>query len=216
MKIAIAIPTLDGKISAETVKSLLDEQTFAISAGVDLCHFFIVGCSLIPQARNQAVRDFCTSDAERLVFVDSDIGWQPGDLTCLALRPEPVVGGAYRYKKQEEDYPVEWCQGPKSITEDGLLEVLSLPGGFIAIHKAVFAVWPLRPYVWHGQLFNAVYHAPPGCGEDGTFCKEWREKGGKVWLDPSLKLVHVEGTKRYEGCVADWLKAQNALAGAAA
>ena len=30
------------------------------------------------------------------------------------------------------------------------------------------------------------------------FCNQWRNVGGKIWLDPSIKLDHI-GTYIYEG-----------------
>ena len=34
--------------------------------------------------------------------------------------------------------------------------------------------------------------------EDWVFCNQWRDVGGKIWLDPTIKLDHV-GTYIYEG-----------------
>ena len=34
--------------------------------------------------------------------------------------------------------------------------------------------------------------------EDWGFCRRWRQIGGKVWADPSIKLVHY-GEHAYRG-----------------
>ena len=97
MKVFIAIPAYDRKISVETARSLWNEQAVAREAGVDVQVSFAPGNSLITHARNQCVREFITSCADRLVFLDSDVAWEPGDLLKVALRPEDFVGGGYRY-----------------------------------------------------------------------------------------------------------------------
>lgn len=37
--------------------------------------------------------------------------------------------------------------------------------------------------------------------EDYTFCKRWRDMGGKVWLDKSIKLDHI-GRKMFKGDIS--------------
>jgi hypothetical protein len=34
--------------------------------------------------------------------------------------------------------------------------------------------------------------------EDFTFCRRWRQMGGKIWLDPKSRLSH-HGTFRFQG-----------------
>jgi hypothetical protein len=62
----------------------LNEQGVAIGAGIEFKAVFLPGCSLITQARNQIVSDFLESDADKLVFIDADVSWEPGDIIKLA------------------------------------------------------------------------------------------------------------------------------------
>lgn len=211
MKVLVAIPAYDSKIACETARSLLQEQAVASAAGVELQTLFAPGNSLITHARNQSVRDFMQSDADRLVFVDSDVAWEPGGLLRVAIKTEDFVGGAYRYKKAEEAYPVHWT-GAKVDPASGLVEVSMLPGGFMSLSKNVFGRLYAehgaeRAYSTEGENFYAFFYLPPnGDGEDGTFCKDWRAIGGKCWLDPDLTLTHVGGAPKYTGNIARWLE----------
>jgi hypothetical protein len=214
MRIFIAIPSFDGKICFETVRSLLIEQGAAGLAGHELQHGLLPGCSLITQARNQLVRDFLSSDCERLVFVDADVAWSTGELLRIATHPVDFVGGVYRFKEARERYPVHWIEERAEIWADkatGLIEVALIPCGFMSLSRDVFVrlagAFPERAYNHAGEIFHAYFHCPPGDGEDGTFCREWREQGGQVWLDPELTLTHVGGSQAYTGRVGALLKA---------
>ena len=218
MKVFVAIPAYDGKVGVETVRALLNEQGAAVLLGVELQVALLPGCSLITMARNQMVADFRASDCDRMVFVDSDVSWEPGALIKLAQHPVDIVGGAYRYKKTQEDYPVRWL--PKAELwadpDTGLLEVESVPGGFLAISRAALdkleAAHPDRAYSHEGQQFHGFFHAPVGngriWGEDTAFCNDWREIGGQVWLDPNLTLTHVGGNPAFPGNIGAWLKSR--------
>lgn len=212
MKICVAIPCYDRKMTCETARSLLIEQALSVTLGVQMEVMFTPGCSLITHARNSAVQDFMDSDADRLVFLDSDIAWEPGALLRLAAYPVEFVGGAYRYKDADENYPIHWLDRPElwSDPETGLLEVRALPGGFLSLSRSVFeklaAAHPTRAYFHHGKAFQAFFHVPPGAGEDGQFCLDWIDAGGKVWLDPTLTLTHVDGAQKYTGNIGAWLR----------
>lgn len=216
MKIFVAVPAYDGRLAIETARALFNEQAAAAVAGDEIHIAFLPGCSLITQARNQLARDFLDSDAERLVFVDSDVAWSLGALLRIAHAPVPLAGGAYRYKSEDENYPVIWLERDElwADPETGLLEVMSLPGGFLSISREVFeklaAAFPGRGYSFQGHDFHGFFHAPitDGVmyGEDAAFCLDWRAIGGQVWLDPELQLTHVGGAKAFSGCVGDWLR----------
>ena len=38
-------------------------------------------------------------------------------------------------------------------------------------------------------------------GEDAAWCRDWRALGGTVWIDPTIRLVHV-GETEYTGDVS--------------
>jgi glycosyltransferase involved in cell wall biosynthesis len=214
LNIFVAIPAYDGKVCVETVRSLLNEQMVAAGAGVEFKAVFLPGCSLITHARNQMAQDFLDSEADRLVFIDADVSWEPGNLIRLAAHAVDFVGGAYRLKQETEAYPVGWLDEPELIAQDGLLEVASVPGGFLALSRKVFddlkLEYPDRGYSHYQFNGHGYFHAPIQngrlYGEDTAFCNDWRNIGGKVWLDPELTLTHVGGSNEYIGRIGDWLR----------
>lgn len=219
MKLFAAIPAYDGKVCAATARALIDEQAVAGAAGVELRVAFLPGCSLITHARNQLAHDFMESDCDRLVFIDADVSWEPGSVCKLAAHDKDFVGGAYRFKADDEGYPVGWLDNPELWAEDGLLEVASLPGGFLCLTRHVFETLadPDRLYQHHQFTGFGYFHAPITggrlYGEDTAFCADWRAKGGKVWLDPELSLSHHGGNATYAGHIGNWLRGRNGNAG---
>lgn len=218
MKIVVAIPVYDGKLPIEVVRCLLIEQAAAHVAGDELILRFLSSCSHPAMGRNQLANDFLESDADRLVFLDADVTFEVGSLLRVAHHDFDFVGGAYRYKQIRENYPVGWALDEKNqgvpMNRAGLLLVDSLPGGFLSLSRKVFAdlkaAHPERGYSHFGKQAHAYFQMPfvDGnlYGEDSYFCKEWRDTGGKVWLDPELTLTHWDFNTPYEGHIGNWLK----------
>lgn len=215
MRIFVAIPCYDGKLPTETVKSLLDEQIAAIAGGDELRTMFLPGCSLITMARNHLAQTFLESDCDRLMFVDADISWPMGELVKVAKRKQDVVGGAYRYKREKESYPVGWIKTDNGIwADDGLVEVEFMPTGFLAINKSVLMrlkeADPTRNYSHDGKSQHCWFENPfvdgKFCGEDAWFCHQWRKLGGKVYLDHTVTLTHHNGPQAFTGNAGEWLQ----------
>lgn len=220
MKINVAIPVYDGKVPVETVRCLLNEQTAGLLGG-DVVQFrFLPNCSHPAMGRNQLAQDFMDSDFDRLVFLDSDITFEPGALIKLAKQPVDFVGGAYRYKNESEIYPIGWLEDAELwANEQGLLEIAHLPGGFMSLSRNVFEklkeAHPEREYDHMGHnahcYFEMKYQDGTLYGEDVHFCKEWRRIGGKVFLDPELTLTHWDFNKPYIGNIGKWLRKRSGI-----
>lgn len=216
MKIFVAIPVYDGKLPVETVRCLLDEQIFAIGNGDEMQTRFLSNCSHPAMGRNQLAQDFMDSSADRLVFLDSDITFPAGSIVKIANQPVDFVGGAYRYKIETEAYPVGWITSRPELhaSEHGLLEVATVPGGFVSLSRNVFETLkrehPGRSYEHFGKVAHGYFQMPfmngHLYGEDSCFCKEWREAGGQVWLDPEITLTHWDFNKPFIGHIGKWLK----------
>lgn len=217
MKILVAIPVYDGKLPVETVRCLLQEQTAALVNGDDFSVRFLPACSHPAMGRNQLANDFMESDADRLVFLDSDVTFEPGSIVKIAHHPVDFVGGAYRFKLDSEQYPVGWADGEQiPMNRIGLCLVSTLPGGFLSLSKKVFETLknahPDRQYEHFGKHAHCYFQMPfTGghlYGEDSYFCKEWRDTGGQVWLDPELSLTHWDFNKPYKGHIGNWLRSR--------
>lgn len=222
MKILVAVPVYDGKLPVESARCLLDEVIFALASGDELSVRFLPSCSHPAMGRNQLADDFLKSDSDRLVFLDADVTFEPGSLLKLAHHPQDLVGGCYRFKQEVENYPIGWLPDPELkglwSDEQGLIKVASLPGGFLAISRKAFEILreahPEREYEHFGRKAHAFFQMPfiDGhlCGEDSFFCREWRDAGGSVFLDPDLTLTHWDFNRPYPGNIGAWLRSRAA------
>lgn len=219
MKILVAIPVYDGKLPVETVRCLLNEQALVLGTGNEIQVRFLPNCSHAAMGRNQLAKEFMDSDCDRLVFLDSDVTCEPGAIVKIAHFKADFVGGAYRFKFDEENYPVGWLPHDLYANPEGLLEVSCLPGGFLSLSRRVFEklkeAHPDREYEHFGKKCHAYFTMPwmDGAlyGEDSYFCKSWRDLGEKVYLDPEITLTHWDFNKPYIGHIGNWLKRRAGL-----
>jgi hypothetical protein len=209
-KVFIAIPALCG-VKDATTKSI--ETLDALGVGLHL--HIRVGDSILPQARNVLLAMF-------LLCIDADIAWQPDAMARLLSHPVDFVAGAYRYKREPEEYPMQWLSKPELHADPatGLLEVAGVPFGFVRLSRSCCERmaearkdYPFRvhdaPDLQCWCVFDLGYANGQYIGEDFVFCNRWRELGGKVWIDPELELTHVDVKGQgYTGSIGRWLKAR--------
>lgn len=84
-------------------KSIADLSALCTQYGIPLQLYFLFNESLITRARNYCADEFMRSEAEHLMFIDSDICFDPRDvLTLMSLqvlnKDFNVIGGAYPKK----------------------------------------------------------------------------------------------------------------------
>jgi hypothetical protein len=215
MRVFVAIPAYDGKVCVETVDALLGESLLAFSQGHVLDVRFLPGCSAIHSARNAMVQDFLDSGCDRMVFIDADVKWTPGDLLKLAQMPHDLIGGAYRHKRAEEAYVVQWDDDVPELHADkhGALKVKGLGCGFLAVSRyCLEAIRGLgdRTYSEAGKTRFAYFDMPfDGVlwGEDLRFCHMARLAGVSCHVLPELELTHVGGPfSHFTGRLGDWLR----------
>ena len=85
-KLFVATPMYGGQCHGMYCKSTADLAKLCTHYGIEVKFFYLFNESLITRARNYCVDEFMRSDYTHLMFIDSDIGFDPNDvLTLLAL-----------------------------------------------------------------------------------------------------------------------------------
>jgi len=85
-KLFVATPMYGGQCHGMYTKSTADLAKLCTHYGIEVKFFYLFNESLITRARNYCVDEFMRSDYTHLMFIDSDIGFDPNDvLTLLAL-----------------------------------------------------------------------------------------------------------------------------------
>ena len=108
-KLFVAAPMYGGMCAGMFAKSTNDLSALCTHYGIELRFYYLFNESLITRARNYCVDEFLRSDSTHLMFIDSDIGFDPRDvLSLLALseghetvndgNPLDIVCGPYPKK----------------------------------------------------------------------------------------------------------------------
>lgn len=103
-KLFIATPMYGGACAGMFARSIADLSAICAQNGIPLQMYFLFNESLITRARNYCVDEFMRSEAEHLMFIDSDIGFNPHDVIALmALQANEedkydIIGGPYPKK----------------------------------------------------------------------------------------------------------------------
>ena len=100
-KIFVATPMYGGQCHGMYTKSTADLAKLTSHYGIDIKFFYLFNESLITRARNYCVDEFLRSDYTHLMFIDSDIGFDPNDVLTMAALMDP-----------EEENPKEIMCGP--------------------------------------------------------------------------------------------------------
>lgn len=191
--------------------SMLKLQESLLAAGLPHEIHIISNESAVHRARNKAVQRFLESEYSHMMFIDSDIEFTPEDVAKLwNLDADTSVGlcvGVYTMKKQGEDRYAAWHNG-KLITDlsqfDEPFDVDYAGTGFMLISRATIKriqeAHPERKYTDKDGEIHQTFLFPLNdnieLSEDYNFCREHKELGGRVLMDPSIKLGHY-GLARY-------------------
>jgi hypothetical protein len=165
--IFLATPMYGGQCAGMFAKSVADLSSICTANGINLKSYFLFNESLITRARNYCVDEFLRSDCTHMMFIDSDIGFNPHDvLAMLALQSDEsdfdVIAGPYPKKciswekiklavdkgiadddaNVLERFVGDYVFNPKGVTGsfriDEPIEVSEVGTGFMMIRRSTF------------------------------------------------------------------------------
>ena len=209
--IQIAIPAFNGMMHVSCFNSLLQFLIEASKVNLNWTLDTMGNESLIPRARNNLAGKFLhNTNATHLMFIDSDIRFNPTDIIKLLTADKDICCGAYPVKQMPPQLVINDLTNGE--LEGDLVEVNTAGTGFMLIKRDVFNKmidnFPKTKYsdnVGLGAQYNPYLYAlfdtdisEEGyyLSEDWTFCLRWRSIGGKVWIHKGIDLGHV-GTYEY-------------------
>ena len=166
-KLFLATPMYGGNCVGMYTRAIADLSAVCAKYGIPLQLYFLFNESLITRARNYCADEFLRSDATHMLFIDSDIGFNPQDvLALLAIQdddsPYDVIGAPYPKKciswekvkqavdkgfadedpnKLERfvgDYVFNPKGGQKEIPIGEPVEVMEMGTGFMMIRRKTF------------------------------------------------------------------------------
>lgn len=176
----VATPMYGGQCFGSYTKSILDLSRVCQSYGIKVQFSFLFNESLITRARNYLVDEFMRSDHTHLMFIDSDIDFNPMDVIALLALDKPIAGGPYPKKciaweniydamkygfvandnrGQLADFAGDFVfnsvPGTKEIQLNEITEVLEIGTGFMLINRDTFTKFSeAYPQYWYNPDHN--------------------------------------------------------------
>jgi hypothetical protein len=144
---------------------------------------------------------------ERIMWIDSDVGFSAAAVEQLIRHDLPVVAGLYP-KKGQRAFAVYFEESTKEIAlgeGGGLVDVKYVGTGFLLAHRMVYddiqrtfglpvcnTKWgqPTVPYF----LPMVIPDGANGwwyLGEDFSFCERARQAGHRITVDTTIRLGHI-------------------------
>ena len=166
------------------------------------------GCSAIDHARSLLASEAVRRGSSSLLFIDSDIAFEPNDALRLFARAEPVVAGVYLKKNApalSSMFPPEISSVVFGAASPGLYPLKYAAGGFLRIQSSVLqkmtrelplplcnthieaGFWPFfQPLVYRQDDGTHHYLA-----EDWAFSHRLRQVGITPLADTTIRLFHL-------------------------
>lgn len=204
-RIHFALPCYGGMLTESTFMSFIKFSAAARQLSMEWTIETLVNESLISRGRNTLVAKFMHNPtATHLMFVDADIGWQSWHPLALLDRKVDVIGGMYPMKTLPLKWVVNGLPG-NNVDATGLQEVSKAGTGFLLIKREVFVKLREHPAVkkykndialdpvydqYLCTYFDTAVREGRYLSEDWTFCSNYRDLGGKIYIDKRVLLQH--------------------------
>ena len=240
-KLFLSTPCYGGICLEIFATSIIKLQLECIKKQVQLFIDTTENESLVHRARNVSVGRFMQkSDADYFMFIDADIHFDAESVMRLLESDHDISVACYPKKCVMWDQGVNAIQNgdqrdlqlltsslvvnigaKKRIVEDGFIQVLDGPTGFMLIKRDVFVKMKAHyPELYcvndHQNRDFDSYHAFFDCmidpvskrylSEDYAFCRRWQQMDGKIYADIRTTLGHV-GNLPFNGSLKERLKA---------
>lgn len=239
-KVLVAIPAYGGSVKVQFFMSCIRMQAELAKAGIEL-QFGTVSFPDITEVRNIFTTIFFdNTSATHLLFIDSDMSFDPKLIIDMINFDQPIVGVVATKKK----YPIEFVGraslgDPLSPVEfDGFIKVDGAGTGIMLIQRECIAkmlhempdiidpypidLHPAAELIRAQKLnrllrpFDSIVNMEIGrLSEDLSFCNRWHRCGGDIWVNISHNIGHI-GDHEFVGCYQQFLEMKRKEKGASA
>ena len=219
--VMIAMPCYDS-VKVSTMISLIKLVQQLGKSGIQVS-INTMKSPLIHQARNYLTSVFLTTDFTHLLFVDSDVEFEPEAVLRMLVAKKDVICTPYRVKSldvNQKMYTVE-LKKDAPLEPGDLIEITAGPTGIMLIHRDVFkkiiekfpelkiknSVFP-QPgpdHEYYYNFFEFTFNEGYAAGEDVSFCKLVQKTGFKLYANTASPTKH-HGSYAWGGRFKDALE----------
>jgi hypothetical protein len=205
IKVLIATPSYDGKLDAWYTNSLINTVVLGLQNEIVFQSVFMSYDALIQRSRNDLIGIAVDNDFDGILWIDSDMEWNPQWAIDLINLGKDVIGLPVIKKSIEtESYNVKCKPENLIINKDGLIKVESIGTGFLYLSKnAIKYLWDnSEPYTHNNVnrkwVFEVKVQDNDIISEDVLLCQKLRDGGFEVFIDSNKTCNHI-GTLKYQG-----------------
>lgn len=190
MKVFIAVPSMD------TLPALFCQSLALLQRAGDTMIGFEVG-SLVYHARNNLARQAIRSEADWVLWLDSDMVFAPDTLQrMLKVCQDNDIDflTALCFRRKPPYTPCLFDRLEKVEKGASYTALMSVPEGLFKVGGCGFAgvLMSTDVLISVGAKFNGRMFDPmDGFGEDVSFCWRARQCGYDIWCDSSIEFGHV-------------------------
>ena len=201
-KVLISVPCRD-QISVKFVEHLMNLVKPCE------CMYRFGTSGLVFDARDEACSIALSGKYTHVLFIDSDMYFEPMALVKALERKTDVLTGLY-FKRKDNHEPVLYkAIGQRQYKEDGDAEIeTDLERDYFPVEGCGFGFVLVRTEVlkkMHSK--NVSWFEPmPGLGEDLSFCERLKEFDVPIMCDTTIALGHY-GEYIFTG--RDWIREKN-------
>ena len=219
--VMIAMPCYDS-VKVSTMISLIKLVQQLGKSGIQVS-INTMKSPLIHQARNYLTSVFLTTDFTHLLFVDSDVEFEPEAVRRMLVAKKDVICTPYRVKSldvNQKMYTVE-LKKDAPLEPGDLIEITAGPTGIMLIHRDVFkkiiekfpelkiknSVFP-QPgpdHEYYYNFFEFTFNEGYAAGEDVSFCRLVEKVGFKLYANTASPPKH-HGSYAWGGRFKDALE----------
>lgn len=187
MKLLIAVPAMDF-VHVEFLKSLLRLTNKLKDDGIDF-ETRIESGSLVHMARDRLARYAMNANFSHVLWLDSDMVFEPEILEDLQFSGKPFVTGIAHGRRK----PYMSCLFKSYWPEVIKWEYKDYPHNTFEVAACGFAAVLIETKILSDVIlkFNTGFTPTEYFGEDVAFCDRARQLGHKVYAEPGVRLGHV-------------------------
>lgn len=224
VKLFIPFMSYGGMVHTNYMTSMLELSRFLHTHGIDMSFATIACESLVSRGRNGATALFMQTDATHLMFVDTDLKFDPKAVVAMLGLGVDVVGGTYPKKVNDDSpYGLSFANAGRVMATkvDGVYLADYLPGGFMLIRRSAIEKiqksgvaakytnnMPMYESVEnarseHYDLFPCPIVRGIYMSEDYGFCELCKRAEIPVYLYSNVKFTHYANNYPFKGNFED-------------
>lgn len=224
--VLICVPAMGQQMCAATALSLFTTAQYLASRNIP-CQMTWFSAADIEDMRNLFVTAWYDTQPNysHLLFVDADMGWEPGLINDYIKFDKPFVGCLYAKRSMTPSIVGTVHEGHSiDDVKHGFIKATGMGGGLMMFSRDVIKAMllkfpelidPVPGYVAENtpgmnltrmlRVFDKIKEPNLRLSEDMAFCHRWQQCGGEVWANVRHKISHIgpfDFHMRYEGVLA--------------